>query len=191
MYTIGPFIRGKTRSLGRFLASQQRGVSEAADLFLEQMLPDGEEGVRVGSAIERLCTLFRANRFADKPVETSLIAFSVDQLALSPDARALLDLAAKTSLIIGIERGQRERNSMSVTSKLEINRMLAPRRDLPIARRGVVPFDAETVECIFVEQKRDQFDAFAKSWVEKMTAPSFGRTAAQRRRRASHPDLFE
>ena len=92
-----PFKLGKIS-----LVSQQRGVVEAADLFVEQMLPDGEEGVRVGSAIERLCLLFRTNRFADKPVETSLIAFSVDQLALAAEARDLLDLATKTSLIIPI-----------------------------------------------------------------------------------------
>lgn len=181
-----PFKLGKIS-----VASQQRGVTEAADLFLEQMLPGGEEGVRVGSAIERLCSLFRANRFADKPVETSLIAFSVDQLALAPEARDLLDLAAKTSLIISIEGGQRERNSMSVTSKLEVNRMLAPRRDLPIARRGVVSFDANTVDSIFIESKKDEFDAFAKSWVEKMTAPAFGRRAGQKRQRVVHPDFFE
>ena len=181
-----PFKLGKIS-----VPSQQRGVTEAADLFLEQMLPDGEEGVRVGSAIERLCTLFRANRFADKPVETSLIAFSVDQLALSPEARNVLDLATKTSLIIVIEGGQRERNSMSVTSKLEINRMLSPRRDLPIARRGVVPFDTTTVKSIFIDARRDDFKSFAKSWVEKMTAPSFGRTPGQRKRRATQPDFFE
>jgi hypothetical protein len=181
-----PFKFGKIS-----LASQHRGVTEAADLFLEQMLPDGEEGVRVGSAIERLCTLFRANRFADKPVETSLIAFSVDQLALASEARELLDLATKTSLIIAIEGGQRERNSMNVTNKLEINRMLSPRRDLPIARRGIVSFDTRTVESIFIDSRRDEFESFAKAWVEKMTAPSFGRATLQRKHRLTQADFFE
>ena len=153
-----PFRLGKIS-----VSSQHRGVTEAADLFLEQMLPDGEDGVRVGSAIERLCTLFRANRFADKPVETSLIAFSVDQLALAAEARDLLELATKTSLIIAIEGGQRERNSMSVTNKYEINRMLSPRRDLPIARRGIVSFDPKTVNSIFIEGKQSEFEAFARS----------------------------
>jgi len=138
-----------------------------------------------------LCTLFRANRFADKPIETSLIAFSVNPLTLSSETRALLDLATKTSLIIAIEGGQRERNSMSVTSKFEINRMLSPRRDLPIARRGIVPLDAETLDAIFVETKRDEFDTFAKAWVDKMTAPAFGRTKGQSKGRASQPSFFE
>jgi hypothetical protein len=181
-----PFRLGKIS-----VQSQQRGVAEAADLFLEQMLPDGEDGVRIASAIERMCALFRANRFADKPVETSLIAFSVDQHALSADARKLLDLASKTSLIISIEGGQRERNSMSITSKLEINRMLAPRRDLPIARRGIVSFEPEIVESIFMDDRGEAFSAFEKLWIEKMTAPSFARTSARRRRRLPQPDLFE
>jgi hypothetical protein len=155
------------------------------------MLPDGEEGVRVGSAIERLCTLFRANRFADKPIETSLIAFSVDQLSLDIEARDLLDLATKTSLIILVGGGQRERNSMSVTSKYELNRMLSPRRDLPIARRGIVPFDTKVVESIFIEERRDEFQSFARTWIDKMTAPFFGRTSGQKKRRATHPEFFE
>jgi hypothetical protein len=182
-----PFRLGKIS-----LSSQNRGVTEAADLFLEQMLPDGEDGVRVGSAIERLCTLFRTNRFSDKPVETSLIAFSVDQLALAGEARDLLDLATKTSLIIGIDGGQRERNSMSVTNKYEINRMLSPRRDLPIARRGIVSFDTKTVESIFIEGKKIEFDAFAKAWVDKMTAPGFGRASNQKKRSTvAEPDFFD
>lgn len=181
-----PFKRGKIS-----VDSQHLGVVEAADLFLEQMLPDGEDGVRVGSAIERLCLLFRANRFSDKPIETSLIAFSVDQLALDPEARRVLDLATKTSLVISVERGQRERNSKGVTSKLEVNRMLAPRRDLPIARRGVATFDASTVDLIFMHSKAAEFEVFAKSWVNKMTAPAFGKRARQKRRQVVHPDFFE
>jgi len=181
-----PFRLGKIS-----VPSQQRGVTEAAALFLEQMLPDGEEGIRIGKAIERLCALFRANRFSDKPIETSLIAFSVDHMALSPEARKMLDLATKTSLIISIERGQRERNSMSVTSKMQINRMLSPRWDLPIARRGVVPLKPREVESIFIAERQDEFDSFAKSWSNKMTAPSFGRTPDRRKRRRFQPDLFE
>lgn len=181
-----PFRYGKIS-----VASQQRGVVEAADLFLEQMLPDGEEGVCVGNAMERLCSLFRANRFADKPIETSLIAFSVDQHQLGSETRNLLDLATKTSLLISIERGQRERNSMSVTSKLEVNRMLSPRRDLPIARRGTVPLDAKVVESMFIASRAAEFDAFAKTWIAKMTAPAFGRRAGRKIKRVAHPDLFE
>lgn len=181
-----PFKYGKIS-----VASQQRGVIEAADLFLEQMLPDGEEGVCVGNAIERLCSLFRANRFADKPIETSLIAFSVDQHELGKETRDLLDLATKTSLLISIERGQRERNSMSVTSKLEVNRMLSPRRDLPIARRGTVPLSSKVVESMFIASKAGEFEVFAKSWIAKMTAPGFGRRAGRKIQRVAHPDLFE
>jgi hypothetical protein len=101
-----PFRSGKIS-----IRAQQRGVTEASEWFLDQMLMEGEDGVRIHSAIGRLAELFRTNRFADKPVETSLVAFSVDESQMSGEARRILSLAKNTSLIINVPRGQRERNS--------------------------------------------------------------------------------
>jgi hypothetical protein len=50
-------------------------MTEAASWFLDHMLEEGVDGVLVRSGLERLAQLFRVNRFADKPTETSLIAF--------------------------------------------------------------------------------------------------------------------
>jgi hypothetical protein len=180
-----PFVKGKISK-----EAQQRGVAEASDLFLDQMLPEGDEAISVGSAIERLCQLFRINRFADKPIETSLMAFSADKFAMSAEAKDVLDLATRTSLIIAVQGGQKERNSKEVTSKFEINAMLAPRRDLPIARRGIVSLPTAELEAVFVEARREEFDLLRKGWERKMTAPAFGRQTAAHKTK-DQPDFFE
>jgi hypothetical protein len=148
-------------------------------------------GVRVRSSIERLSQLFRVNRFSDKPIETSLIAFSVDEVRLDENARRVISLAQNTSLIINVPRGQRERNSEQVTSKLELNVMLAPRWDLPIARRGVVSFTPDEANAVFVFEQQAQFESILNSWEAKMAAPLFGRMRFGTNGRPAQTDLFE
>jgi hypothetical protein len=181
-----PFRGGKVS-----IRAQERGVIEAAEWFLDQMLMEGDDGVRVRSSIERLAQLFRTNRFADKPVETSLIAFSVDESQMSEEARRILLLAQNTSLIINIPRGQRERNSEQITSKLELNVMLAPRWDLPIARRGVVSFTPAEGNVVFEYDNRQAFESLVKNWESKMSAPFFGRPRSAFGGLAAQSDLFE
>jgi hypothetical protein len=182
----GPFRRGKIS-----IRAQQRGVSEAADLFLEQMLMEGEDGVLVRSAIDKLSDLFRVNRFSDKPIETSLIAFSVDEMQMSAEARRILKLAVDTSLLIRVQGGQRQRNTKEINSKLEVNAMLAPRWDLPIARRGVAVFEPAEGNAVFMYNSRSEFEALLKAWEAKMTAPAFGRPRTAVATRGVQPDLFE
>ena len=175
--------------------AQQRGASDAASLFLDEMLMEGDDGVLVQSSVHRLAQLFRVNRFADKPIETSMIAFSVDELQLKPEPRRILRLAINTSLIVDVARGQRERNSEQITSKLELNTMLSPRYDLPIARRGVVPLSSEDVDTIFTHGAGAEFEKMLKEWESKMTAPGFGRarpnTSTIEQNDSSQPSLFE
>jgi hypothetical protein len=171
--------------------AQQRGVTEAASWFLEHMIDEGERGAGTGIAVDRLAQLFRTNRFADKPVETSLVAFSVDELALENPARDILSHARDTSLIVEVPAGQRERNSEQVTNKLELNTMLAPKWDLPISRRGVATFSPAEANCIFSPSRSDEFSAMLRSWTAKMTAPSFGRTKKKMTKRGIQADMFE
>jgi hypothetical protein len=177
VYDWSVYIQEKPLRGGKIsIRAQQRGVAEAADWFLDEMLTEGEDGVLVRSAIERLSALFRLNRFADKPIETSMIAFSVDEVRMDREPRKILKLAQDTSLIISVPRGQRARNSKQITSKLELNTMLAPRYDLPIARRGAVPLSPGDANIVFDYNSPEAFQDLLKVWEAKMTAPAFGRT---------------
>jgi hypothetical protein len=181
-----PFSGGKIS-----LKTQRRGITEAASWFLDHMLEEGADGVVVRSGLERLAQLFRVNRFSDKPVETSLIAFSVDLLQLEDEARQALKQSQNTSLLLNISGGQRERNSEQVTSKFELNFMLSPLWDLPIARRGVATLSSADANAVFVHSQRDQFSNLLKSWESKMTAPFFGRTRTSPDTSTVQTDLFE
>jgi hypothetical protein len=154
------------------------------------MLEEGADGVLVRSSLERLAQLFRVNRFSDKPVETSLIAFSVDNVQLEEEARRTLSQSQNTSLLVNVEGGQRERNSEQVTMKLELNLMLSPLWDLPIARRGVSTFSPADANTVFVYDQRDRFDALLRSWEAKMNAPFFGRSTSSQSSTVQN-DLFE
>jgi len=181
-----PFAGGKIS-----LTAQSRGATEAADWFLEHMLEEGDAGLLVRSSVDRLSRLFRANRFADKPVETSLIAFSVDEVQIDPEARSTIKSAVDTSILINVIGGQRERNSELVSRKLELNTMLSPRFDLPVARRGVTTFSVDQTNAIFVYNQRDAFEKLLADWEAKMTAPYFGRSPSPPQKNTDQPDLFE
>ncbi|RQH12741.1 hypothetical protein [Bradyrhizobium sp. RP6] len=180
-----PFSGGKIS-----FRAQQKGIAEASDWFLEHMLEEGDRGLLVRSSVDRLSRLFRANRFADKPIETSMIAISVDDIQLHHEARDTIRAALNTSILIDISRGQRERNSEAVSRKLELNTMLSPRYDLPIARRGVATLSNDQANAVFVYSYRESFEELLKDWEAKMTAPYFNRSA-QPKKDPNQPDLFE
>ena len=118
------------------VSSQQRGVFEASTWFLHDAEVLGTNGVYVQDAITRLADLMRRVRFSDKPGECSLSTFVVDRSAVSGRSREMIELAQKWSLLLRIGSGQRDKNTRRRKAKYQINSMLCPIWDLPIARRG-------------------------------------------------------
>ena len=161
------------------LSAQQRGVKDASDWFYENMRKAGDDGIAILTAIDRLAQLFRVNRFADKPVECSLIAFSVAEEDASTEALRILRLCESRSFLNRITGGQRDRNSERVTMKFQLSNMLSPRWDLPLGRRGTTALDADQFNAIFDVSKRSQFDEVLSDWRERMTAPHFGKSRAR------------
>jgi hypothetical protein len=157
------------------VSAQQRGVKDASDWFYENMRKAGEDGLAIQAAIDRLAQMFRVNRFADKPVECSLISFSVAEEDASAEALRILRLCESRSFLNRISGGQRDKNSERVTMKFQLSNMLSPRWDLPLGRRGTIAFDARQFETIFDPNKRTQFSQVLAEWRERMTAPHFGR----------------
>ena len=112
------------------LESQRQGVNEAAERFYANLPKAKEDGKLIRRCIERLGELFRINRFADKPVECSLIGFSVREDLLSAQARAVLLEAEQRSFLL---RGrQNDRFTKQVRAKFHLNRVLCPIYDLPL-----------------------------------------------------------
>lgn len=164
----GPFVDGPIST-----RAQHAGIKEATEWFFNDARTVGGDAVVVQTAIKRLGILFRAIRFADKPSECSCTAFSADLTAVTDEARRVIDLAQKWSLLIDVGI-QRDRNSDRIDSKFQLNRMLAPLWDLAIYRRGVIALSAGEVNTIFGIKEPQGFDAMLSARIERMTAPLFG-----------------
>jgi hypothetical protein len=159
--------------------AQRAGVLDASSWYYDDMRVRGHHGALAERAVLRLGELFRGIRYSDKPAECSLIAFSADTSQLRDETRQILDWAAAHALLIRIRRGQRDRNSERVDEKYQLNGMLCPQWDLPVARRGTLALSPTEVESIFGENENEAFERAFKERIDRMTAPMFGRAPAK------------
>lgn len=173
------------------IRSQQAGVMEASEWFYRDARMLGRDGQIVMDSINRLGTLLRGIRFSEKPSECSCSTFSADVSRASDAARKVLDLAEKWSLLIDVG-GQRDRNTERIDAKYQLSRMLAPRWDLSIYRRGVLALTPEELNSIFDPQHAGEFNGLSDKRVARMTAPYFGNRLGGEGARDNEPapDLF-
>lgn len=164
------------RNMRISINSQQKGVIEASDWFYKDARKTGVDGRIIRDSIDRLARLFRDIRFSDKPSECSLSTFSIDVSQVSEKARYVLEEAENWSLLINITGGQRDRNTKRVDEKYQINRMLAPRWNLPISRRGALALNPEEANAIFDPDCSQLFETIRKKRIGRMMAPYFGKS---------------
>jgi len=161
------------------LNAESKGALAAADWFYNNMRKAGGEGQAILIAVDRLAELFRINRFADNPIECSLIGFSVSARVGSETSQRNLRLALDHSFLVEILGGQSERNSEQVTGKFQLNRMLVPKWGLPTGRRGIKPLSEAEMNAIFDPEMSEAFENVKADWASRMNAPF------ERARRAS------
>ncbi|HUV31694.1 MAG TPA: hypothetical protein VMY05_11490 [Acidobacteriota bacterium] len=171
------------------IASQEDGVRRATDWFYADAKIRGRDGSLARDSIGRLATLFRSVRFSDKPSECSLVAFSTDLSGVTEEAQRIIKLCCDHSLLVVVSERQ-DRNSERIDKIYQLNRMLAPRWDLPIFKRGDLALDGLAVSVIFDHQTmvvNGGFDRFFDKRLAAMMAPHFG----SRRPDLGQPDMFE
>jgi len=154
------------------LTSQEQGVKEAANWFFRdaQIAVDNNK-YDVEKSISMLAELFKEIRFSDKPAESSPCAFSVDLTTCTSLAKSAILRAETLSLLISVDDGARQKNSMRTVSKYQINSMLAPRWDLPIALRGTIGLSDDEVNAIFDPNFYDDFTRLKSNRLSRMNAP--------------------
>jgi hypothetical protein len=179
-----PFVGGNKISI----SSQKEGVLEASDWFFRDARIVESNGTVIQDSISRLATLFRDIRFSDKPSECSLSTFSVDLTSISPKSKEIIKAAEDRSLLINIPRGQKDRNTMRVDSKFQLNPMLAPRWDLPVHRGGAIALNTAEINAIFDPKYTESLNELVQMRIDRMTAPSFGKRRAPF---SNQNDLFE
>ena len=161
------------------LDAESKGALAAAEGFYNNMRKAGGDGQAILIAVDRLAELFRINRFADNPIECSLIGFSVSARVGSEISQKNLRLALDHSFLVEILGGQSERNSEQVTGKFQLNRMLVPKWGLATGRRGIRPLSEAEMDAIFDPKMAEAFDKVKADWSSRMNAPF------ERARRAS------
>ncbi len=171
------------------IKSQEDGVRRATDWFYADAKIKGRYGTLARESIGRLATLFRSIRFSDKPSECSLVAFSTDLSEVTEEAQQVIKLCCDYSLLVMVGERQ-DRNSERIDKIYQLNRMIAPRWELPIFKRGDIALDGQAVSVIFDHQAmaaHGGFDRFFDSRLAVMMAPHFG----GRRPSLGQPDMFE
>jgi hypothetical protein len=159
--------------------AQVSGVSESANWFFEDSRSFGPKGHRIQVGVERLATLLRTIRFSDKPSECSPSSFSCDFSSISEPAINLIKDAERWSLLVNAGR-RRHKNSKRMLNQFQLNRMLAPKWDLPIARRGVVELSPVEIEAIFVTADDTDFSKILDRRSSRMEAPFFQKKSDDR-----------
>ena len=153
------------------LEAQRMGILEATEWFISDARPLGGDGVDVVAAVRNLGDLFRQSRFSHKPVECSAASFTVDLSKCTERAREVILMAEHRALLVGVNQGQRHRNTGITESKFHMNRLLSPQWDLPVARRGTFGLNPDEVNAIFDPSQGQRFQHVLRERLRRMNTP--------------------
>ena len=169
------------------LDARRRGVEEASRWFFRDVPQSGAEGEKLVTSIERLATLFRLNRYSDKPMECSLIQFSMPINLISPASKERILHAENRCLLIRRPAGEKDRNSAELRRKYQLNRVLCPMFGLPVGRRGTARFNEQTIEAIFGDADEDHFKRVQEDLSQRLNWP-FSQSGRGRVRKSRSSD---
>lgn len=161
-----PFISSK--KIG--VTSQKMAIRESFNDFFNDVNTEGELGGEVTSAISRIAELMRQDRYANKPVESSVSSFSVDTAQISESSKNILNWALLTGVIVSLDDRQ-EKNSQKVISKFYINPILGPKWGISITQRGCLDFRATDFDVIFNKSREADFSAMILEFSKKRNIP--------------------
>lgn len=130
------------------IKAQNVGVIDASNWFYNNAMIAGKKGIHARDCIDKLGNFFREIRFSDKPSECSCVTFSADISKATERTREMIELAKNCSLLIEVGT-QSDRNTGRIDSKLQLNRMLTPRWDLSMYRRGALVLNTLELNAIF------------------------------------------
>lgn len=155
---------------GISVRSQAKGVHDASNWFIDDARVLGGDRGLVKAAVNRVASLLRALRFADKPPECSLSTFSVDIDSLDEKSRQVLQTSEQWSLFIRTA-DRTERNTEANVIKYRINGMIAPRYELPLFTRGSIHFSTEEAAIVLSKAEESEFGRVKHARLARADAP--------------------
>ena len=154
----------------------QRGLLDAAEWFQRDLPQAGVQAKMISIAVERLGELFRLNRYADKPVECSMIGFSIPAQGVATAALETIQDLVHRSFLIPAPTGEKDRNTSQRRAKYHLNRVLCSLFELSIGRRGAARFSSDEADAIFGVYDDEAYRNLRASWDRRVNWP-FGRRA--------------
>ncbi len=161
---------------GRKLAvkSQRIGIESTYDWFFEENRIPSIAQARATDAIMRLGDYLRKARFADLPPQCSINIFTLNAGELSPNARMVFEALLSYSYIVQTDE-RRQINSDNKTHVYQLNKILYPKYELALSKRGSINFTPEDAECIFNLEKKAEYDAFVDRKMKVYNFPFGGK----------------
>ena len=160
---------------------QNQAIREASDWFYRDGEVVGPHSTQVRIAIDRLGELLEKLRYADKIVESSLCAIAFNISLVDEETAGVIRQAEAWSLLVQ-RPYRRDRNRSRQRYILQINRMLSPRWNLPLGRRGVLELNPAEVVAIFRTRSPESFEQLLRGRVDRQQyawrVPRYERTEA-------------
>lgn len=165
-----PFEEGRKLTV----KSQRIGIESTYDWFFEENRIPSMAQARATDAIMRLGDYLRKARFADLPPQCSINIFTLNIGELSPHARMVFESLLSYSYIVQTDE-RRLINSDNKTHVYQLNKILYPKYELALSKRGSINFSPEDAECIFNLEMKAEYDAFVDRKMKGYNFPFGGK----------------
>ena len=165
-----PFEEGRKLTV----KSQRIAIESTYDWFFEENRIPSMAQARATDAIMRLGDYLRKARFADLPPQCSINIFTLNAGQLSPNARMVFEALLSYSYIVQTDE-RRQINSDNKTHVYQLNKILYPKYELALSKRGAINFNPEDAECIFNLEMKADYDAFVDRKMKGYNFPFGGK----------------
>ena len=165
-----PFEEGRKLTV----KSQRIGIESTYDWFFEENRIPSMAQARATDAIMRLGDYLRKARFADLPPQCSINIFTLNAGELSPNARIVFEALLSYSYIVQTDE-RRQINSDNKTHVYQLNKILYPKYELALSKRGAINFTPEDAECMFNLEMKADYDIFVDRKMKGYNFPFGGK----------------
>ena len=165
-----PFEEGRKLTV----KSQRIGIESTYDWFFEENRIPSIAQARATDAIMRLGDYLRKARFADLPPQCSINIFTLNAGKLSPNARMVFEALLSYSYIVQTDE-RRQINSDNKTHVYQLNKILYPKYELALSKRGSINFTPEDAECMFNLEMKTDYDIFVDRKMKSYNFPFGGK----------------
>lgn len=169
--------------------SQYAGINETAKWFQNDIEVYGREREELDMAMNHLMSFMYVSRFCDKPTETSLCAFYYRMNAGQKSIDRVIGFAIQEAFLVETPNKRKDKALGIPQRSYQINRLIATRFSLPIARRGVISIPPDMMSAIFDPEYYGSFNSFLTAHKMSLNAPFVYRKA--RLAKKEEPGLFD